>query len=185
MWNAGQVWTGLSIPGAGAGPTLATDGTPDATANPNAKHIGMTDKGTKCTYSFTKKDAMDDEHTGPHATRIVQEVMTIEGAWKQVLDAALLAKISVGGNNASITGGNVVQFGGKQQPTADCIAVIAPRSDNAAKFVCFMLYSCYNESGVQLSNTKEDETSSPFKFTALAVQSRAVGDQLGQMLIQS
>ncbi len=45
-WNAaaiavtkGQLWANLAIPAAGARLTVATDGTPDAIANPNAKHF--------------------------------------------------------------------------------------------------------------------------------------------------
>jgi hypothetical protein len=128
---------------------------------------------------------MDDEHTAPHATRITAETMTIEGSWKQLLDPALLESMSVGGKKATVTGGTIVTFGGKQMPASDCVAVIAPRADNPAKFIVFMLYSAYNESGVTLTNTKEDEASSPFKFNGLAVAGRAQNDQLGQVFIQS
>ena len=36
-----DIWLSLAIPGAGAEITLFTDGTPDETANPSARHVGM------------------------------------------------------------------------------------------------------------------------------------------------
>jgi len=189
MWNAGRVFILASVPAGGAAPTVATlaDGTLtlDATAHPNAVHIGMTEKGTVCKYSWTKKDAMDDEHTAPHATRIVAEEMTIEGAWKQILDATLVEKMSVGGTKSSVTGGNIVEFGGKLTPTAMCVCVVAPRQDDPTKAIVFMLYSAYNTEGITFTNTKEDEASSPFKFVGLSVTSRAAGKQMGVVFIQS
>jgi hypothetical protein len=111
--------------------------------------------------------------------------MTIEGAFKQILDPVLLETISVGGTKATVTGGNIVEFGGKPTPTAQCIAVVAPRADDSTKAVVFMIFSGYNTEGVTLTNNLEDEASSPFKFVGLSVASRARGKQMGVIFIQS
>lgn len=187
MWNAGKVWKGLAVPAAGAAPVLFTDGSPEATANPSAKHIGMTDKGTKSLYTFTKQDATSDEQSAPHLSRIVAEVMSIEGAWKQIIDPVLLTAMTVGATSVTQTSpaGTSLQLGGKQSIATDCIAVIAPQVGDPTKFVVFMIYQGYNESGFELDMTRGGESNSPFKFVAQAIPSRAVGDQLGQVFIQS
>lgn len=189
MWEAGKVYVGAAVPAAGAAPTIVTlaDGSLalDAVTNPSAVHVGYTEKGTVCKYNWTKKDATDNEHTAPHATKIVAEEMTIEGAWKNLLDPALVETMSVGGTKATVTGGSIVEFGGKPTPTATCIVVVAPRRDDPTKAMVFMIYSGYNTEGVTFTNDLENEASSPFKFVGLSVASRARGKQMGQIFIQS
>lgn len=189
MWEAGKVYVGAAVPAASAPPTIVTlaDGTLalDAVTNPSAVHVGYTEKGTVCKYNWTKKDAMDNEHTAPHLTRIVAEEMSIEGAWKQLLDPTLVETLSVGGTKASVTGGSIVEFGGKPTPTAQCVCVVAPRANDSTKAVVFMIYSAYNTEGVTLTNDLENEASSPFKFVGLSLASRARGKQMGQIYIQS
>jgi hypothetical protein len=185
LWNNGQVWIDLAVPSAGGKITLATDGTPDATANPSAKHIGFTRKGSKVSYKMTKTDAMDDEHTAPHDTRITAEAMRIEGTFLQVLDTVLLAEMSVGGTEVTVTSDKVVTFGGQQSITTRCIAVIVPKKDAPTKFIAVVLYAAYNESGIEITITKDAENESPFAFVANAVAGRAALDQLGQILVQT
>lgn len=185
LWNPADVWIDVAVPAAGASITLNTDGTPDATANPNARHLGMTEKGTKCTYSYAKAEARSDELTAAHRTKIVTEDMTIEGSWKQLLDPDLLEILTVGGTKATRTGGTAVTFGGKASITGRSIVVIAEQQGNPGAFVAFHVYQGYNESATELSNTRESETSSPFKFMAQSVTTRVVGDQMGQIYIET
>ena len=60
----GKLWLNVALPAAGAVLTLHSDGTPDATTNPNAKHVGMTKAGAKCNYSVEsdKREADDGRH---------------------------------------------------------------------------------------------------------------------------
>lgn len=183
MWNMGYVWLNCAVPAVDSIITVVANSngepTPDSTENPSAVHLGYTDKGTKCSYKFTKTDATDDEHYMPHDMKITAESMSIEGGWKQLLDSALLVPMSVGGTLTSPTGGKLVQFGGLDTITPTCIAVFAPKKNDATKFIQFVIFSGYNTEGVEWSNTKEGEAVSPFKFEALAVSTRAKGKQSG------
>lgn len=183
MWNAAKVYTGCALPAEGSIVTLDANGRPDSTENPSAVHMGYTEKGTVYKYKWSKVDAMDDEHTAPHDTRITGEEITVSGGWKQVADPALLETMSVGGTKQAITGGNLVSFGGKKTPTAGTILVVAPMKDDPTKFIQFFILSGYNTEGVEITNTKDAENSSPFSFFALAVASRTDGKNMGWMFI--
>ena len=108
----GQIWANLAIPGAGARITLATDGTPDATANPNAKHLGMTREGA----AFLVKPKYDqyyaDEFVAPIKTNLTEQEMMITAELLQVTDTALLELLTPGvGTKSTGTGYEQVTFG--------------------------------------------------------------------------
>ena len=187
LWNAGLVYVDITPPAAGAVVTLDASGKPDATENPNARHVGFSDKGSKFSYKMTKADATDDEHTAPHDSRITTESMMISGTWKQILDEVLLAKISVGGQSATLTtpAGKKVSFGGKQAITGLCILIVTPKKDDPTKFIQICGYSMFNDAGVEVTVTKDAENSTPFNFVGLALTARAVNDQLGFLFVPS
>ncbi|HKS27077.1 MAG TPA: hypothetical protein VJS44_04630 [Pyrinomonadaceae bacterium] len=189
MWNPGYVYYGCAVPAPGAIITVVIDAngipTPDATENPNHIHLGYTPKGTKCLYKWTKTDATDNEHTMPHDVRLTGEEMTITGQWKQLLDADLLEKMSVGGTKSSITGGTLIDFGGQDVLTPACIAVFAPRKEDPTKIIQFVLYSAYNTEGVEFTNDKDAEADSPFTFVGLSLANRPKKKQAGYIYIPS
>jgi hypothetical protein len=49
--NPSRIWFGLAIPSASSYLTIGADGTPDATQNPSAKLIGLTEKGAMLNLS--------------------------------------------------------------------------------------------------------------------------------------
>jgi hypothetical protein len=65
MGIVAQLWANLAVPAAAARITLDADGTPDATANPNAKHLGHTDAGLTVTARETNQDWFADENPFP------------------------------------------------------------------------------------------------------------------------
>lgn len=185
MWMPGKLYIGISPPAFGGVVTLDVNGLPDATENPNAKHIGMTRAGTKLFYKMTKADAKSDELPAPHDSKITGEEMRIEGRWLQVLDDALLASISVGGVSNTITGGKKVSFGGKGTIPTTCVLVVAPRKNDPTKFIQFCIYAGYNSEGVEIDVNSEKENDSPFVFRGQAVIGRTVNDMMGYFFIGS
>lgn len=187
LWNPGYLYMNCAVPATGSIVTVVLDAngipTPDAAENPNHKHVGYTDKGVKASYKFTKADAMDDEHTTPHDSKIVTEALTFAGAWKQLLDDALLSTISVGGTSASITGGKLVKFGGLDTLTGSCIVLLTPKKSDPTKIIQVVMYSGYNTEGIEFTTTKEGEQASPFSFGAFSIPTRPKGDQLGYIYI--
>src|SRR3954465_12286183 len=81
-----RLYSGMAIPAAGARATLFTDGTPDATANPNAKHLGYTDAGITVTATVATTEFHADESAAPIGRGIDTAAISISGTLLQVND---------------------------------------------------------------------------------------------------
>src|ERR1051325_1400354 len=101
----GQLWANLAIPGAGARLTLATDGTPDSTANPNAIHLGATKSGAKLMVKPTRQDFNVDEFDTPIDSMITQLESAISAELVGVTDMALLELLSAGFGTKAVGSG--------------------------------------------------------------------------------
>jgi len=81
-----------------------------------------------------------------------------------------------------------IKFGGILAIPKTSVAVISPRRDVAGspgKFVVSQLYSCFQAETVQLGFTRTKETVYKVKFEALAIPTRANGDQCGRIYRQT
>lgn len=184
VWGHADIWIDCAMPAAGAKPTLHTDGTPDATANPNAKHVGYLRPNTKWTYKSTKVDARDYQHTAPHRSKRGEESMRVESRWLQVLDADLLSGIVDGVTVTDVSDGTLVEAGGKRDIATTCVYIIAQRADVAGKYICIVILAALFTEGLEVTFDPEGENDSPLGIDAQAVPSRAEGRQLGQFYIQ-
>lgn len=178
----GDLWLNVAVPSAAARMTLHTDGTPDSTANPQAKHLGMTKEGCEITYKPNVQDFEADEITSPFLSRIITEELSIKGEMFQVFDWALLAKMTVGGTYNTNTAYEEMTLGGLSTVTTMSIALIAPDINNpTTKFVVCQIYKTYNKAGWNFRETRKQPASLPFEFMGLSVTSRASGDQIGNI----
>lgn len=184
IWRAADIWYDCSIPAAGAKPTLHTDGTPESVANPTAKHAGYLRGGTKYFYKWTKKDAMDDQHTAPHRSKRTGEELRVESRWLQVLDSALLNLLASGGTLSTVADGKLLELGGKRDITTTCVYVIAERVDSPGKYICVVIFAAISTEGLEFTFSEEDENDSPLALAGQTVASRADGKQLGSIYIQ-
>lgn len=179
--NYGWLWRGCAIPGAGARPTLHTDGSPDASANPSAVHMGATKAGSKLTIKSTMDKFNVDEFRGPIVTNVSSVEMTIAADLVGVTDEVLLAYLLPGvGTEATSTGYDYVKIGAKAI-AYDCILLTFPLIEDTSKFGWFQLYSALNESGVDWQQARKELGFIPAQFMAYEVTSRAVTDTLGQV----
>ena len=183
IWRSCDVWIDCAIPAAGAKPTLHTDGTPESVANPSAKHVGYLRGGTKFLYKWTKKDAMDDQHTAPHRSKRVGEELRIEGRWLQVLDSVLLDSLSSGGTLSTPSGGKLLELGGDRTITTTCVYLIAERVDSPGDYICCIIFAAIPTEGLEFTFSEEDESDSPLGLTGQVIASRADGKQLGSIYI--
>ena len=175
----GQIWANLAIPGAGARITLATDGTPDATANPNAKHLGMTREGA----AFLVKPKYDqyyaDEFVAPIKTNLTEQEMMITAELLQVTDTALLELLTPGvGTKSTGTGYEQVTFG-QRALAYTSVAVIFPTEADPTKFAVFHLYKAMNEGGIDMKVGRKQLTGLPVSFRGYDITSRATADLSG------
>lgn len=177
--NQGQLWANLAIPAAGARLTLHTDGTPDSTANPNAKHLGMTREGAQ----FMVKPKFDqyyaDEFVQPIKTGLSEQEMMITAELLQVTDTALLELLTPGvGTKTTGTGYEQVTFG--QRPIVySSVAVIFPTEADPTKFAIFQLYKAINEGGIDMKIGRKTLSGIPVSFRGFDIPTRAIADTAG------
>lgn len=183
MWNQAEIWIGCAIPAAGAEPVLI-NGKPDLATSINAKHIGYLEAGAKWSYKWTEAVARDGQHTAPHRRKIVEEMMTIEAQWKQVLDLDNAAALSVGGTKIVTTNGQSLTFGGKKTIATTCTYVISEKVGDPGYYVVAIIYDGYNTEGLEVDMSNAGESNSPIKIVGNSVASRAAGDDLGQWHVQ-
>lgn len=182
----GDLWAKVSVPSAGARMTLYTDGTPDATANTTAKHVGMTKAGCEVSYKPSTADFEADELTSPFLSRLITEELAIKGEMFQVFDFALLYAMTVGGtyntNTSTTSGYEELTIGGLSAITTYSIALIAPDINApTTKWVTVQLYKSYNSAGWNFTVTRKQPASLPFEFKGLSVATRTAGDQVGNI----
>ena len=177
-----DVWLSVAVPSAASRMTLYTDGTPDATANPSAVHLGMTAAGTTFEYKPEIQDFGSDELTAPHLSRIISESATLKGEFLQVFNWALLAKMTVGGtknvNTDTSTGYEELTIGGISAITPYSVALIGQDISGSSQYWVLQLYATYNKAGFNFTVTRKDQSKAAFEFMGLAITSRASGDQI-------
>jgi hypothetical protein len=176
-----QVWGNLAIPAAGARLTLDTDGTPDATANPSAVHLGMTEAGAMFKVKPTFQKFLADEFASPVKNQMDALEATIEAAFLQIMDEKLLQVLTVGfGTYATDTGYKEVALGIAAQ-TYTSLALIFPTEADKTKFGVFHLYKTNNTGGLDsIDMSRKKMSSAKAVFEGLAIPGRAATDSVGK-----
>jgi hypothetical protein len=177
--SVGILWYDVAVPGAGARMTLHTDGTPDATANPDAVPLGMTRAGSKISVGVQTVDHFADEFAEPIKTTVEQLDGMIECELIQVFDlAALTAITAMAGTVASGSGYEQVRFGRKAPATAP-IALIFPTEADPTKFAVFQLYKSVNVAPFAFDKSRKTMSGIACQFKAYAIPTRDATDTLG------
>lgn len=178
--NFGYLWRGCAVPGAGARPTLHTDGTPDATANPSAVHMGATKGGSKVMIKSTQIKFNVDEFRAPIITNIDTIEMGISAELVGVTEMQLMAYLLPGvGTRATSSGYDYVTIGSKAI-AYDCQLLVFPLIEDTTKFGWFMLYNGLNDTGVEWAIARKELGFTPVSLVGYEVTSRAATDTLGQ-----
>lgn len=188
--SIGYLWAGLAIPAVGARLTLAAnaDGimTPDATANPNALHLGLTRAGATAKIIPAYSGYKADEYASDIKKTMDGLASTIEAELLQTLDISILKLLSSGfGTYASGTGYDELAIGiGAQTYTS--LALIFPTEADPSKYCVVHLYKAFNSMGLDaLGSARKDMAGLKVKFEALDIPSRSGGDTQGKFFIQS
>lgn len=183
--NYGKLYAGVAIPAANTHIKLAADGTPDAGENPNAVHIGITDKGVKFTAKATSQKFYGDEFVYP-----LNEVITIvdasfTGNFLQIMDFDVLAAMTKGlGTRNDGAGFQKLDLGNPPSITYQSVVHIFPLLEDPTRFGVFHLYKAFQSGGFDFDIGKKVQASSPFTFEGLGVTSRAATDSVGYIVKQ-
>lgn len=179
-YKEGRLYRGCAVPGAGARPTLFSDGTPDATANPAALHMGATKSGAKLMVKSEQTKLFVDEFRAPIITNIDSVNMGISAELIGVTDMQLAAYLLPGvGTRATASGYDYVTVGIKAI-AYDCVLEVFQLIEDTSKYGWFMLYNALNESGIEWAQARKEAGFTPVSFVGYELTSRASTDTLGQ-----
>lgn len=175
-----QIWSGLAVPTAGNRLTLATDGTPDASANPSAKHLGHTDAGLTISATETVQEFFADEVPYPIAASTESSELSLKGSALQVEDEELIKVVGANiGTYSTSTGYKQITLGYKATISYTSVAAIWPNTADPTKFTIVQLYNARNTTGFGFQIGRKVRAGSEFTFKGYGLTARAAADQLG------
>jgi hypothetical protein len=163
---------------------LDTDGTPNATQNPNALHLGMTEGGEEWSVKPTKQDFFADEFTTPIASRITAEEIVISGSLLQISDMAVMAMMNPTATRSDVGGSEGLTWGGQGTPVFRSFAVIWPVEGDTTHWHVFHVYKGYNDLGMAAQVSSKKLGASPFAIHGYAITTRTSGDQSARFFRQ-
>lgn len=177
----GAFWVGLATPGAGARISLFTDGTPDGTANPSAKHLGHTTEGWEMSAAAGTEDQNVDESVAAVDTVIssLDVALAANLAQTQDISGTLQHLISGFGTYGTAAGYEQIQLGTPSAIIYTACALIFPTKADATKFMVYNLYKSKNDSGLANQIRRKGLGNNPVSFKGFAITSRALTDQVG------
>lgn len=178
--NFGRLYVGLSIPATGSHIKLAPDGTPDATENPTALHVGYTDKGVKFTGKPTTTKFTGDESATPLKIVISVVDASLSGSLLQVEDFDVLAAIMKNiGTRTDGSGFQMLTIGTPSAVSYQSIAHIFPLEEDPTRFGICHLYKAIQTAGFDIEISRVSKAMTPFVFEGVGVTTRPITDQIG------
>lgn len=162
---------------------LHTDGSPDSTQNPSAKHVGWTQDGAEWLAKPSVLNFTPDESLDPVISRVQAEEKVISGQAWQIGDMDLAEILMPTATRSDVMGSKGLTFGGTGVLTYTSVAVIAPLENDPTRFACFHLYKSFNDQGLAAQLTSKKPTASAFAFRGLGIGTRAAGDRAGRYYI--
>lgn len=177
--NPGKLWFGLSVPAAGAELTIGADGVPDATENPNAVLVGLTESGTSIGVNRSFTEEFFDEFKEPLERTLDQTGLVIKARAAQVMEWDLLEMATVGaGTRADKAGKEKITFG-QGTLAYSGMAVISPLKEDPTKYAVFHLYKAFNMSNIDFAISRQTRAGVDLELAAVGITSRAAADTMG------
>jgi hypothetical protein len=174
-----DIWLECGVPGAGAAPTLASDGTPDDATSPNAVHAGMLKTGGGFNVNAELQERTSDNLSAPYEVRVLTATMAITGDMLQ-FDAELLGLITPSAtvDGSPPTGKTGVTIGDVTAVNSSCVYGIWERK-TAGKYYNVVIYDAYQANGFELALNRNEDGAAEVSFQSIAVTSRAAVDRTG------
>lgn len=162
---------------------LHTDGSPDSTQNPSAKHVGWTQDGAEWLAKPSVLNFTPDESLDPVISRVQAEEKVISGQAWQIGDMDLAEILMPTATRSDVMGSKGLTFGGTGVLTHTSVAVIAPLENDPTRYAVFHLYKAFNDQGLAAQLTSKKPTASAFAFRGLGIGTRAAGDRAGRYYV--
>ena len=180
-----DLWAECGVPGAGAAPTLAADGTPDDATSPNAIHFGMLKTGGSININAELQERTSDNLSAAYEVKVKTAVMELGGDMLQ-FDADLLALITPGATKDASppTGKTGITIGDISAVNSSCVYGIWERK-TAGKFFNAVGYDMYQANGFELALNREEDAAAEILLRSLSVGSRAAVDRTGAVWLDN
>lgn len=184
--NPGNLWTNLAIPGAAARLRIhEADGTPDATANASAFHLGATKSGAELMIASDLQKYPVDEFRAPIVTSINSISMGIACELVAVTDHVAMTYMLPGvgtyatgalsGDDAAYTELRI----GTKAITYASTALIFGLVEDTAEWGIFHIYSALNDAGLKWRQSRTEMGFTGCNFVGFEITSRAITDTIG------
>jgi hypothetical protein len=157
------IWDGA----AGVRLILSSDGTPDHTQNPNARHVGYTAAGVEALSKPTFFLGNSDESLSPIIARPNGEELAISGSMLQVTDIDLMEILNPTGTRSDVMGTKGLTFGAKTTMDYTSVAVVWPLEEDPTLYGVFHIYKAYNDAGLAFKISGKAMAENPFEATAV------------------
>lgn len=186
----GNLWLAVHVPSSGARLIIDATGVP---TEGSPVYGGAIDAATTFNPAAKIEAIEADQISAPIDHIMTGETAEIDATMKES-DLAKLKQYLQHGTYASGTDSGLpsgkqtyeeLSFGGIIPIPKGSVAVISPRRDASGKFVVSQLYQAVQMEAIKLSFTRKKETMYAVKFSAEAVTTRAVGDQVGKIYRQT
>ncbi|MGI8655479.1 MAG: hypothetical protein ACR2LC_09695 [Pyrinomonadaceae bacterium] len=178
----GNLFVDTALAASLARAAITTGGLLDAAVHPNAIHIGGTEKGCKFEAKPIFESDQINEVRGDINKAIIGWEMTISGVWRQILNFALLQKVTPGsvlaGNAPSDTFSQIL-FSVSEPVRAMSIILVARIPSDPTRFQVFNVYAGTNDQPFTADMDATKGAGSPFNFKAEPVPERDPNDQFG------
>lgn len=181
--NPSRIWFGLAVPSASSYLTIGATGIPDATQNPSAKLIGLTEKGAMLNLQRSFTEEFYDEVKYALERSLDQIGGSIKAEASQVLDSDLLTLATVGMGTPLTPSQKLAWTLGESALSFTSIAAIAPTKADATKFIVFHLYQAYNKADFDVGLSRVERSKLPLDFVGTAIPTRAATDTFGCLYI--
>lgn len=182
----GKLYAGLAIPGAGGRLILYSDGTPDATQNPSAVHLGMTEEGTSWSVKPTITDYHADEFQDPIISTVTGNEIAMTGSLLQIMNIPIADILLQNATRSDLAGTQGITIGTVDVLQYTSVACIWPIEESSGPTVygVFHLYRCFNDQGLAAQITSKKLGATPFAFRGIAITTRAKTDTTGRFYRQ-
>jgi hypothetical protein len=175
----GDLWViGTAPDDAAVRLTLASDGTPDATAHPASVHLGAISSAIT-TVVKPKAAAIEldqfDSPIGLYATDLDAQIQ----AEMAQMEAAKLQRMLGVGTYSTGAGYKQTTFGGLLTVPKACIAAISATRDNAKRYWVSLLYSAVATGGFAMTWGRSKPNFYKAGFQGLADMARTAGKRVG------
>lgn len=183
-----EVWIKAAVPAAGAAVVLHSDGSLDATTNPGNIFLGKLEAGASWLYDPKFFEGRSDESPTSFRDLISGEEFTIKGKWMEGQSATKLAAMMVGASSTALVGppaSTLITVGGQTIPPPFSVVLVWQQPEAPTKYISVQIYKALNQASTGFDISKQKLGSSDFNFKALSVDSRAVGDRLAGINIQT